>query len=88
MDWNSDRYQSCERIERQTRRVLELLAQSGFSACILTKSGLVARDADLLAAMPGSSAGISLAFQDEQVRQLLESAAPPNDVRIGALQAL
>jgi DNA repair photolyase len=88
MGWNSDPYQPCERIERRSRRVLELLAQRGFAACILTKSGLVARDADLLARMPGSSAGISLAFQDEQVRQLFEAAAPPNEVRTGALEAL
>jgi DNA repair photolyase len=65
-----------------------MLASNGHSVCILTKSGLVARDIDLLARMPGSSAGVSLAFQDEQVRQLFEANAPPNEQRIGALKAL
>jgi len=88
MGWNTDPYQPVEQVQRQTRRVLELLAGKGHSVCILTKSGLVARDADLLAKMPGSSAGVSLAFQDEQVRQLFEAGAPPNDQRIDALKAL
>jgi DNA repair photolyase len=88
MGWNTDPYQPVERIQRQTRRVLEVLASEGHSVCILTKSGLVARDVDLLATMPGSSAGVSLAFQDEQVRQWFETKAPPNEQRVGALQAL
>jgi DNA repair photolyase len=88
MGWNSDPYQPCERTERQTRRILEYLARQGISVCILTKSGLVARDADLLAAMPGSSAGVSLAFQVEEVRRLFEEAAPTNEERIDALKAL
>jgi DNA repair photolyase len=67
---------------------LELLSHRGISVCLLTKSGLMTRDADLLATMPGSSAGVSLAFQDEEVRRLFELAAPTNDERIGALQAL
>jgi DNA repair photolyase len=88
MGWSTDPYQPCERSQRQTRRVLELLARKGHSVCILTKSGLVAHDADLLSSMPGSSAGVSLAFQDERVRQLFEAAAPPNTQRVGALRAL
>ena len=86
--WNTDPYQPSEQAQRQTRQVLELLASKGHSVCILTKSGLVARDVDLLTRMPGSSAGVSLAFQDEQVRQLFEDNAPPNEQRIGALKVL
>jgi DNA repair photolyase len=88
MGWSTDPYQPAERVQRQTRRVLEVLASRGHSVCILTKSGLVARDVDLLPMMPGSSAGVSLAFQDEQVRQLFEAKAPPNEQRIDALKAL
>lgn len=86
--WNTDPCQPAERFQQQTRAVLEVLASKGHSVCILTKSGLVARDVDLLARMPGSSAGVSLAFQDEQMRQLFEANAPPDEQRIGALQAL
>lgn len=84
----SDAYQPAERTYRQTRQALEILAARGFSACILTKSGLVARDADLLADMPGSSVCVSLSFQDERVRRLFEPAAPSNARRIAALEQL
>jgi DNA repair photolyase len=88
MGWNSDPYQPAERTERQTCCVLEVLASRGHSVCILTKSGLVARDIGLLVTMPESSAGVSLAFQDEQVRQLFEASAPSNEERIDALKVL
>jgi DNA repair photolyase len=88
MGWNSDPYQPSEEIHQQTHRVLELLARLGHSVCILTKSGLVARDAALLARMPGSSAGVSIAFQDEQTRRIFEANAPSNGQRIQALKAL
>ena len=88
MGWNSDPYQPSEETHQQTRRVLELLARLGHSVCILTKSGLVTRDADLLAKMPGSSAGVSIAFQDEQMRRTFEASAPPNGQRIQALRTL
>jgi DNA repair photolyase len=88
MGWSSDPYQPAEGIQLRTRRVLELLASRGHSVCILTKSGLVARDAGLLATMPGSSAGVSLAFQDERVRQLSEASAPSNEQRIDAVRVL
>lgn len=88
MGWSSDPYQRAEETCLQTRRALELFAQRGFSVCVLTKSGLMSHDADLLARMPGSSAGISIAFQDERVRRAFEANAPPNQQRIEALAAL
>ncbi len=88
MGMNSDPYQSSERIFKQTRKALEVFAKRGFSASVLTKSGLVTRDIDLFAKMPGSSVGVSLAFQDEQTRQLFEKNAPSNEKRIEALKRL
>ena len=88
MGMNSDPYQPCERIFKQTRKVLELLAERGFSVCILTKSGLVTRDIDLLRKMPDSSVGVSIAFQEEHIRQLFEKNASSNKVRIEALKKL
>jgi DNA repair photolyase len=86
--WNSDAYQPCEASYGHTRQALELLAQRGFPVCILTKSDLVTRDMDLVASMPGSSVGFSIAFQDEGVRRLFEVAAPPNERRLEALRRL
>ncbi len=88
MGMNSDPYQPSERIFKQTRKALELFAKRGFSASVLTKSGLVTRDIDLFAKMPGSSVGVSLAFQDEQTRHLFEKNAPSNKERIEALKRL
>jgi DNA repair photolyase len=88
MGWNTDPYQPAERGHRQTRQALELLAHRGFSVCILTKSDLITRDIDLLATMPDPSAGVSIAFQDEDVRRLFEANAPPNKRRVAALKAL
>jgi DNA repair photolyase len=85
---NSDPYQPCEKMHRQTRHLLELLAERGFSACILTKSDLCVRDIDLLKKMPGSSAGVSLAFHDDTTRELFEPDAPSNSRRLAALAEL
>jgi DNA repair photolyase len=86
--WNTDPYQPCEGTYLQTRKALELLARRGFSACLLTKSDRVVRDADVLRQSPGSSVGLSIAFQDEHVRRLFEVNAPPNERRMEALKAL
>ena len=48
MGWHTDPYQPCEMEYGQTRQVLELLQEKGFSAGILTKSDLILRDMDLL----------------------------------------
>lgn len=86
MGMNTDPYQPCERAYEQTRQVLELLAERGFSVCMLTESDLMVRDIDLFAKMKGSSVGISIAFQDESTRQLFEAKTPPHQKRIEALQ--
>lgn len=88
MGMNTDPYQPCEKVYKQTRKVLELLAERDFSACILTKSDLIVRDIDLFKRMPGSSAGISIAFQNDRVRQLFEANTQPTQKRIEALKKL
>jgi DNA repair photolyase len=86
--WNSDPYQPAEEVHQHTRQALEILANRGFSVCILTKSALVTRDIDVIACMPGSSVGFSIAFQEEEVRVLFEAQAPPNREKVAALKAL
>ncbi len=85
---NTDPYQPLEKEYRQTRSVLELLKERGFSACILTKSDLLLRDVDLLKEMPHASGGVSIAFQDDSVRRLFEEETIPNRDRIRAIARL
>jgi len=86
--WNSDPYQPSEETYQQTHIALDLLARRGFPVCVLTKSDLIIRDVDMLARMTGSSVGVSIAFQDEEVRRLFETRAPSNERRIEALKRL
>ena len=86
--WYSDPYQPAETTHKQTRQALETLTAKGFSVCMLTKSGLVTRDIDLLERMPGSSVGFSIAFHDDSIRMLFEANAPPNNHRVAALKTL
>ena len=88
MGMNTDPYQPIEETRRQTRQLLELLAEFSFPACILTKSDLVVRDIELLHNMTSASVGFSLAFQDEETRIKFEPNAPSNDRRIDALKKL
>lgn len=88
MGWHTDPYQPCEVEHLQTRKVLELLAQQGFSASILTKSDLVLRDLDLLKSMPDANVSISVAFNNENVRQWFEANTKATAARISALQKI
>ncbi len=83
---NTDPYQPLEKRYEQTRKVLEILKEYGFSVSILTKSELVVRDIDILKEMPGSSVGISLAFQDDVDRRSFEKNTVPNKDRILAMK--
>jgi DNA repair photolyase len=82
---DTDPYQPIEEEYGHTRQTLRQMREAGFAACILTKSGMVVRDIDVLADMPGSSVGVSVAFHDEDVRKLFEEAAPSNDDRLEGL---
>jgi DNA repair photolyase len=88
MGWQTDPYQPCEAQCRQTRQVLELLLEKGFSASILTKSDLVLRDADLLQKMNAASLSVSVAFNDNRTRRLFEANTVDTEKRIDALHQL
>lgn len=85
---NSDPYQQSEIKSCQTRKALEIIAEKGFSASVLTKSGLIIRDIALFNRMPSPSAGISVAFTDEISRKHFEKKAAPTAERIGTLKTL
>jgi DNA repair photolyase len=83
-----DPYQPAELRYRLTRSCLEILGEFGWDVSILTRSPLVSRDLDLLAAMPHVSVGLSIPTDDDQVRRILEPHAPPIPARIATLKRL
>ena len=88
MGWITDPYQPSEAKYRQTRRVLELLLERGFSASILTKSDLIVRDMDILQEMNSASVSVSVAFTENHIRQQFEAQTIDTEMRIGALKKL
>ena len=88
MGYQTDPYQPCEAEHRQTRKVLQLLLQKGFSASILTKSDLVVRDIDILSAMNAAAVSVSAAFNDDATRRLFEEHTMATEKRVEALHQL
>jgi DNA repair photolyase len=88
MGYYTDPYQPCEAEQCQTRKVLKLFLEKGFSASILTKSDLVVRDMDLLKEMEHASVSVSVAFNDNHIRRQFEAKTIDTEVRIRALQKL
>lgn len=86
LGYKTDPYQPCEVEYRQTRKILELLLEKGFSANILTKSDLVIRDMDLLKKMGNASVSISVAFSNNDIRQYFEANTMETEARIAALR--
>ena len=86
MGYHSDPYQPLEAELRQTRLVLEILLERGFSASILTKSNLVLRDIDILKEMPDANVSISVAFDNDETRKVFEWNTIDTDDRIDALR--
>ncbi len=83
-----DPYQPLEYRYQLTRACLEVLRDRGWGIDILTRSPLVIRDLDLLAATPGVSVGFSIPSDDDEVRKVLEPHAPPIGARLSALRKL
>jgi DNA repair photolyase len=88
MGYYTDPYQPCEAEYLQTREVLEVLLEQGFTVSILTKSDLVLRDLDLFQGMKNASISISVAFNDNRIRERFEANTKETEVRIEALRKL
>jgi len=88
----TDPYQPAERTYRVTRGILEVLAEEkGLSVVIITKSALVTRDVDLLAAIANRSSltiHLSLITLDRELARRIEPRAPTPEARIRALERL
>ena len=76
---NTDPYQPVEREYRITRQILEVLAECGHPVGIVTKSALIERDIDILAAMARKqlvNVYISVNNLDHELARRLEPRCP------------
>ena len=84
---SSDAYTPEEKNLRVTRKCLEFFKEKGIPVLIITKSDLVARDADILEKMK-ASVSITITTLDAKKAKLIEPNAPPPEKRIKALEEL
>ena len=88
----TDPYQPAERRFRLTRAVLEALAEhAGLRVVLITKSALVARDADVLARVARRSrlsVHVSLVTLDRALARRIEPRAPTPEARLRAVARL
>lgn len=88
---NTDPYQPIERRYRITRQVLEVLSEFGHPVGIVTKSGLVARDLDILQPMAERNlvkVAISVTSLDPKVARSMEPRAASPAKRLKTVEML
>ncbi|MDP9127375.1 MAG: PA0069 family radical SAM protein [Pseudomonadota bacterium] len=88
---NTDCYQPVEREVKLTRRIVEILHDHDHPLQIVTKSALVLRDLDLLAAMAQkglASVAISVTTLDPALARVMEPRAAAPHRRLDAIRAL
>ena len=88
---NTDPYQPIERDHRITRSILEVLARTGHPVGIVTKSGLVTRDIDILAPMAArglAKVAISVTTLDRHLARAMEPRAATPSKRLDAIRQL
>ncbi|WP_393995399.1 PA0069 family radical SAM protein [Xanthobacter cornucopiae] len=91
MGTNTDPYQPIERQYQVTRRILEVLRDFGHPVAIVTKSGLVARDIDILGPMAEKGlvkVAVSITTLDPHLSRIMEPRAASPQRRLGTLQRL
>jgi DNA repair photolyase len=88
---NTDCYQPVERSLKLTRRCLEVFTEFRNPVSVITKSALVARDADLFAALAEHRAGqvfVSITTLDGELARRMEPRAATPERRLEALATL
>jgi DNA repair photolyase len=88
---NTDPYQPIERQWRITRAVLEVLREARHPVSIVTKSGMVLRDIDILSEMAGqglASVFVSITTLDRALARRMEPRAATPERRLEAVRAL
>jgi len=91
MGTNTDPYQPIERTYKITRGILEVLSAFGNPVTIVTKSALVARDADILGSMAArglARVAISVTTLDADLARKMEPRAATPSRRLGAIRSL
>ena len=91
MGTNTDPYQPIERQYQVTRRLLEVLAEFRHPVGIVTKSGLVARDIDILAPMAAEGlvkVALSVTTLDPKLARLMEPRAASPGRRLETIRRL
>jgi DNA repair photolyase len=87
----TDCYQPLEAYYRVTRRCLEVLLEYKNPASLITKSAIVARDADVLAPLAKSADArvmFSVPFDDDDVARKVEPGASAPSKRLAAMRTL
>jgi DNA repair photolyase len=88
---NTDPYQPIEKSLRITRGVLEVMDRFSHPMSIITKSALIARDADLLASLARrdlARAFVSITTLDRKLARAMEPRAATPEKRLAAVKAL
>lgn len=88
---NTDAFQPIERKYEVTRQILEVLAAHNHPVSLLTKSALIQRDLDLLAAMAAKGlvrAGVSITTLDRDLSRKMEPRAATPQRRLETVRAL
>ena len=91
MGTNTDAYQPLERRYRITRGILEVLQEYRHPVTITTKSSLIERDLDILAAMAGdrlAQVQVSVTTLDDELCRRLEPRTPAPRRRLRTVRAL
>jgi DNA repair photolyase len=86
----NDPYMPLEARMDLTGRALDIIARYGFGAHIITKSDLVLRDLDRLAAVSRSYVCVTFSIStcDDDLARKLEPGAPPPSARLAAMRTL
>ncbi|MEP9375534.1 PA0069 family radical SAM protein [Aquabacter sp. CN5-332] len=88
---NTDPYQPVEKRYEVTRRILEVLREFGHPVGIVTKSGLIARDIDILSDMAEKGlvkVAISVTTLDHKLARLMEPRASTPGRRLDTIRRL
>jgi len=84
---SSDPYPPEEEQYRLTRWTLELLLPRGYRVLVITKSSMVARDADILS-RGNAAVTVTVTTLDKSLAARLEPGAPPPSERVKAMKRL
>jgi len=88
---NTDPYQPSERRTLVTRQLLQVLERAGHPLSVITKSALIARDADILGRMGArrlARAAVSVTTLDRKLARIMEPRAATPERRVGAIASL